>query len=57
MDLNDVAWASSRAWAPGVNKYNGTYYMYFSAEAQIGVAVRKIDFIDNRPVVNVENNF
>ncbi|WP_338786094.1 hypothetical protein [Metabacillus sp. FJAT-53654] len=51
MDLNDVA------WAPGVNKYNGTYYMYFSAEAQIVVAVRKIDFIDNRPVVNVENNF
>jgi len=40
LDLsNDVDWANSRAWAPGVNKYNGKYYMYFSAEAQIGVAV------------------
>ncbi|MBD8069879.1 family 43 glycosylhydrolase [Bacillus sp. PS06] len=39
LDLNDVEWANSRAWAPGVNKYNGKYYMYFSAEAQIGVAV------------------
>jgi xylan 1,4-beta-xylosidase len=39
LDLKDVAWAKTRAWAPGVNKYNGKYYMYFSAEAQIGVAV------------------
>ncbi|WP_100405575.1 family 43 glycosylhydrolase [Bacillus solitudinis] len=39
LDLNDVSWADSRAWAPGVNKFNGKYYMYFSAEAQIGVAV------------------
>ncbi|QGH36075.1 family 43 glycosylhydrolase [Gracilibacillus salitolerans] len=38
LDLNNVRWASSRAWAPAVNKYNGKYYMYFSAEAQIGVA-------------------
>jgi xylan 1,4-beta-xylosidase len=39
LDLLDVKWASTRAWAPGVAKFNGKYYMYFSAEAQIGVAV------------------
>ncbi|MFA9559448.1 family 43 glycosylhydrolase [Evansella sp. AB-rgal1] len=39
LDLNDVSWANSRAWAPGINKYNGKYYMYFTAEQQIGVAV------------------
>ncbi|MGN8646228.1 family 43 glycosylhydrolase [Gracilibacillus sp. HCP3S3_G5_1] len=39
LDLLNVSWANSRAWAPGVNKYNGKYYMYFSAEAQIGIAV------------------
>lgn len=39
LDLNDVNWANSRAWAPGVNQYNGKFYMYFTAEAQIGVAV------------------
>ncbi|KYG26075.1 family 43 glycosylhydrolase [Alkalihalobacillus trypoxylicola] len=39
LDLKDVSWASTRAWAPGVNKFNGKYYMYFTAEAQIGVAV------------------
>jgi xylan 1,4-beta-xylosidase len=39
LDLNEVAWAKTGAWAPGVNKYKGKYYMYFSAEAQIGVAV------------------
>lgn len=40
LDLEkDVKWATSQAWAPGINKYNGKYYMYFSAEAQIGVAV------------------
>lgn len=39
LDLNDISWAKTRAWAPGVNKYRGKYYMYFSAEAQIGVAV------------------
>jgi xylan 1,4-beta-xylosidase len=39
LDLNEVNWANTRAWAPGVNKYKGKYYMYFSAEAQIGVAV------------------
>lgn len=35
----EVAWAKSRAWAPGINKFNGKYYMYFTAEAQIGVVV------------------
>jgi len=39
LDLTDVSWAKTRAWAPGINKYKGKYYMYFSAEAQIGVAV------------------
>ncbi|NMO97328.1 family 43 glycosylhydrolase [Paenibacillus lemnae] len=39
LDLADVSWASQSAWAPGINKYNGKYYMYFSAETQIGVAV------------------
>lgn len=39
LDLTEVSWAKTRAWAPGINKYKGKYYMYFSAEAQIGVAV------------------
>ncbi|MDQ0112799.1 family 43 glycosylhydrolase [Paenibacillus harenae] len=39
LDLNEVEWAKTRAWAPGINKYKDKYYMYFSAEAQIGVAV------------------
>lgn len=39
LDLNDTSWAKTSAWAPGVNKYKNKYYMYFSAEAQIGVAV------------------
>jgi xylan 1,4-beta-xylosidase len=39
LDLIDVSWADKQAWAPGIAKYKGKYYMYFSAEAQIGVAV------------------
>jgi xylan 1,4-beta-xylosidase len=39
LDLIDVKWANTRAWAPCVAKFNGKYYMYFSAETQIGVAV------------------
>ncbi|WP_199620896.1 hypothetical protein [Paenibacillus alkalitolerans] len=27
-------------WAPSVAKYNGKYYMYFTAEQQIGVVTR-----------------
>ncbi|THF80389.1 family 43 glycosylhydrolase [Cohnella fermenti] len=42
LDLNDVGWAKSRAWAPGVNKIKDKYYMYFSAEAQIGVAAGEV---------------
>lgn len=33
LDLKkDVVWADKQAWAPGVNKFKGKYYMYFSAE-------------------------
>jgi len=38
LDLNEVSWAKSKAWAPGVNRFRDKYYMYFTAEAQIGVA-------------------
>jgi GH43 family beta-xylosidase len=39
LDLTrDVSWADSRAWAPGIARKNGTYYFYFSADTQIGVA-------------------
>ncbi len=39
LDLDDVVWAKNRAWAPSVAKFGGKYYMYFTAEQQIGVAV------------------
>jgi beta-xylosidase len=35
----DVAWASARAWAPAVVASHGRYYLYFSADHNIGVAV------------------
>lgn len=39
LDLGpDVSWADDRAWAPGIAFKNGTYYFYFSANLQIGVA-------------------
>ncbi len=39
LDLTrDVSWASSRAWAPGIAERDGTYFFYFSADTQIGVA-------------------
>jgi beta-xylosidase len=39
LDLTrDVSWADSRAWAPGIATKNGTYYFYFSADTEIGVA-------------------
>jgi beta-xylosidase len=39
LDLGpDVSWAASRAWAPKLVLKNGTYYFYFSADLQIGVA-------------------
>ncbi|HEV2783026.1 MAG TPA: family 43 glycosylhydrolase [Actinophytocola sp.] len=40
LDLGpDVAWADGRAWAPTIAERNGRYYLYFCAEAKIGVAV------------------
>ncbi|GGK78367.1 family 43 glycosylhydrolase [Streptomyces flaveus] len=40
LDLGpDVAWADSRAWAPTMEEKNGKYYFYYSADANIGVAV------------------
>ncbi|WP_217241997.1 family 43 glycosylhydrolase [Streptomyces sp. AC555_RSS877] len=40
LDLGpDVSWADSRAWAPTMAEKNGKYYFYFSADANIGVAV------------------
>jgi len=39
-DLNkDTTWAKSRAWAPSMLKHNGYYYLAFSADQQIGIAV------------------
>ncbi|TBL69828.1 family 43 glycosylhydrolase [Paenibacillus thalictri] len=38
LDLDTVSWAKSKAWAPSVTKFRGSYYMYFCAEQQIGVA-------------------
>ncbi|MEV0227360.1 family 43 glycosylhydrolase [Streptomyces sp. NPDC050704] len=40
LDLGpDVSWADSRAWAPTMGEKNEKYYFYFSADANIGVAV------------------
>ncbi|NEE06832.1 family 43 glycosylhydrolase [Streptomyces sp. SID7499] len=40
LDLGpDVSWADKNAWAPAVAERDGTYYFYFCAEQQIGVAV------------------
>ncbi|MDH6625365.1 beta-xylosidase [Streptomyces sp. LBL] len=40
LDLGpDVAWADKNAWAPAIAERDGTYYFYFCAEQQIGVAV------------------
>lgn len=35
----DTTWASGQAWAPAAISRNGRYYLYFSAEENIGVAV------------------
>ncbi len=35
---DDVTWADSRAWAPGIAEKDGIYYYYFSADANVGVA-------------------
>lgn len=40
LDLGpDVSWADSRAWAPTIAEKDGTYFFYFCADANIGVAV------------------
>ncbi|MBX9393469.1 family 43 glycosylhydrolase [Streptomyces sp. TRM72054] len=40
LDLGpDVSWADRNAWAPAIAERDGTYYFYFCAEQQIGVAV------------------
>lgn len=40
LDLGpDVTWADGRAWAPAAIEKNGKYYLYFCADAKIGVAV------------------
>ncbi len=40
LDLGtDVSWADEHAWAPAVAERGGSYYFYFCAEQQIGVAV------------------
>ena len=38
-DLDDISWADEDAWAPDCIERNGKYYYYFTAGAQIGVAV------------------
>jgi beta-xylosidase len=38
---HDLKWASVEAWAPDVIERNGTYYMYFCAQGNIGVATSK----------------
>lgn len=37
--LADVVWATGRDGAPAIAERNGTYYLYFSADDRIGVAV------------------
>ncbi|CAL9522207.1 hypothetical protein SUDANB58_03868 [Streptomyces sp. enrichment culture] len=40
LDLGpDVSWADRHAWAPAIAERDGTYYFYFCADQQIGVAV------------------
>ncbi|WP_443065126.1 family 43 glycosylhydrolase [Streptomyces sp. NBC_00576] len=40
LDLGpDVSWADTRAWAPTTAEKNGKYYLYYSADTNIGVAV------------------
>ena len=42
LDLGaDVSWADDRAWAPGITLKGDTYYFYFAAAQQIGVATSK----------------
>ncbi len=34
----DLTWATGHAWAPAITRAGGTYYLYFCADQQIGVA-------------------
>ena len=38
LDLATISWGKTNAWAPGITVKNGTYYYYFCAAQQIGVA-------------------
>jgi hypothetical protein len=38
LDLADVSWAHTNAWAPSIAYANGKYYFYFCAAGNIGVA-------------------
>jgi Glycosyl hydrolases family 43/Concanavalin A-like lectin/glucanases superfamily len=38
LDLADVSWAHTNAWAPAIAYANGQYYFYFCAAGNIGVA-------------------
>ena len=39
LDLaKDLKWATGHAWAPGIARLGSTYYFYFCADSQIGVA-------------------
>jgi len=39
LDLaKDLTWATQYAWAPGIARVNGTYFLYFCAAQQLGVA-------------------
>jgi|GEM_PF-1235152 len=38
LDLATIDWGKTNAWAPGITVKNGTYYYYFCAAQQIGVA-------------------
>lgn len=56
-DRDDVSWADRNAWAPAAIEKDGTYYFYYSAQQNIGVA--KSDsplgpFVDplGKPLVN-----
>ena len=37
----DLTWAKGKGWAPGIARVGDTYYFYFSADTQIGVATAK----------------
>ncbi|MEU1888411.1 family 43 glycosylhydrolase [Micromonospora sp. WMMD987] len=58
LDLGpDVSWADTNAWAPAAIEKNGKYYLYFSAQQNIGVAVADSPlgpFVDplGRPLVS-----